>query len=206
MPIRLVTPSSTNGSSVAPKEAPPAEAVAEEARAVEPIDLPSPHRVSGVTLAALATAAGLAAVVLGTWAFVSSVREQDSGSVQVVRTAPVYGAAQAISLLSKPSTQRLPLRGSQRTVTLAVGAGGRGVLVLDGLAIAPIGLTYQAWVLDPAKRPLEHTPAASFTGVETIVPLMARVPPGWFLGVSAEKSGGAEKPSRAFRFGVQRPG
>jgi hypothetical protein len=201
-----VTPASTNGNSVVPKEAPPAEAVAEQAHAVDAIDLPSPHRVSGVTLAALATAAGVAAIVLGTWAFVSSVRDEGSGSVQVVRTAPVYGAAQAISLLSKPSTQRLPLRGSQRTVTLAVGAGGRGVLVLDGLAIAPLGLTYQAWVLDPAKRPLEHIPAAIFTGVETIVPLSARVPPGWFLGVSAEKSGGVEKPTHAFRFGAQRPG
>jgi hypothetical protein len=130
------------------------------------------------------------------------VREPDT--VEVVRTAPIAGSAQTISLLSKPSTQRLPLRNSAGALTLAVGAGGRGVLVLDGLPIAPVGLMYQAWVLDPSKRPHRPVAAAAFTGVETVVPLSARVPPGWFLGVTAEKTTGESKPSQGYRFGVQR--
>jgi hypothetical protein len=203
VPVRLVHPVPPTGTSVATAEtSPPAETVA-QLSPFEPVELTAPvYRVSAATLAALATVAGVAAVVLGAWAFVSSVRDPDT--VEVVRTAPIAGSAQAISLLSKPSTQRLPLRNSAGALTLAVGAGGRGVLVLDGLAIAPVGLTYQAWVLDPRKRP--HTPmaAAAFTGVETAVPLSARVPPGWFLGVTVEKTPGAAEPSRPYRYGVQR--
>lgn len=183
------------------------EAAAETARPVEhpvePIELPAPHRVSGITLASLAAVVGLAAIALGTWAFASSVRDRDT--VEVLRTAPVYGAAQAISLLSKPSTQRITLRGSDGAVTLAVAAGGRGVLVLDGLSIAPVGLTYQAWVVEPKKGKREQVAAGTFTGVETIVPLTARIPPGWFVGVTVEKAGGSDSPSRAFRFVAERP-
>jgi hypothetical protein len=203
VPVRLVSHSSPNGNSVEPAAAPPADAVAETARPVELFELPAPHRVSGITLAAIAAVVGLAAIALGTWAFASSVREPDT--VEVVRTAPIYGAAQAISLLSKPSTQRITLRGSDGAVTLAVAAGGRGVLVLDGLSIAPVGLTYQAWVVEPKKGKREHVAAGTFTGVETIVPLSARIPPGWFVGVTVEKAGGSDDPSRAFRFGAERP-
>lgn len=203
IPVRLATPTS-NGSALVSKEPPAAERVAEPvAAAHDSFELPPAHRVSGTTLAALAAVTGLAAIALGMWAFVASVRDGDT--VQIVRPAPVYGAAQAISLLSKPSTQRIPLRSSAGALTLAVSGGGRGVLVVDGLALAPVGLTYQAWVVDPAQRPLEHLPAATFSGVETVVPLTARIPPGWVVGVTVEKSGGADEPSRAFRFGAQRP-
>jgi Anti-sigma-K factor rskA len=206
VPVRLVTPSPQSDAPVAPREearaeAPPLEAVA--APPVEAAQPASPHRISGTTLAALAAVAGLAAIALGLWAFASSVRERST--VEIIRSAPINSAAQAISLLSKPSTQRIPLRSSGGAATLAVTKSGRGVLVLDGLAIAPIGLTYQAWVVDPRKRPFEHIEAATFSGVETVVPLTARVPPGWVLGVTVEKAGGVDEPSRAFRFGAQRP-
>jgi Anti-sigma-K factor rskA len=203
-PVRLVTHSPPNGSSVAAGDAPPAEVVAESSHAFDPaLELPKPHRVSGVTLAALAAVTGLAAIALGTWAFVSSVRD-DGDIVEVVRTAPVYGAAQAISLLSKPSTQRIPLKGSEGAVTLAVAPRGRGLLVLDGLAIAPIGLNYQAWVVEPKRGKREQVSAGTFTGIETVVPLSARIPPGWFVGVTVERSGGADTPTGGFRFGAQR--
>jgi hypothetical protein len=203
VPVRLVHPVPPTGQSVTAAEASaPAETVAEGLR-LEPVEIAIPvYRVSAATLAALATVAGVAAVVLGAWAFVSSVREPEK--VEVLRAAPIAGSAQAISLLSKPSTQRLPLRNSAGALTLAVGAGGRGVLVLDGLAIAPVGLMYQAWVLDPRKRPYAPIAAAAFTGVETAVPLSARVPPGWFLGITVEKTFGAAEPSQEFRYGVQR--
>jgi hypothetical protein len=202
VPVRLPQTAS-NGAAVAPAEPepPPAEAVDEGA--LEPIVVSSRYRVSAKTLVALATVTGVAAIALGAWAFVSSVREPDS--LEVLRTTPISGSSQAISLLSKPSTQRLPLRRSGGAITLAVAADGRGVLVLDGLPVLPVGLTYQAWLLDPGKRSREYVPAAAFTGAETAVPLAAEVPRGWVVGVTAERSAGARKPTHAFRFGVQRP-
>jgi hypothetical protein len=200
MPVRYETQASPNGNSV-PAEATTAEAIGQE-RVFEPIELPQLHRLSGVTIAALAAVAGVAAIALGTWAFVSSVRADDG--TDVVRSVPIVGAAQAISLLSRPSTERIPLAGSRGTAVLAVDRRGRGVLVLDGLGIVPAGRSYQAWVVDPGKRPLQHESAAVFTGVETIVPLAQPVPRGWVLGVTVEREGGVSAPTRAFRIGAQR--
>ena len=202
VPARLDVHGSTNGNSVATSGADREERERERERLFEPIDLPATHRLSGATLATLAVVAGLAAIALGAWAFASSIRAGDT--VEVVPPTPIYGAAQAISLLSKPSTERIPLQGSRGSVILAVNAGGRGLLVLDGLGIAPVGMTYQAWVVDPQKRPLRHEAAGLFSGVETIVPLSTPVPPGWVLGVTVEPAGGASAPTQAFRLGAQR--
>jgi Anti-sigma-K factor rskA len=200
LPVRLDPPAS-NGNQLSSAESPNVD-TGERERLFEPIELPQRHRVSGVTFAALAAVAGVAAIALGMWAFVSSVRAQDEP--EVVRPAPIYGAVQAISLLSKPTTERIPLEGSQGDAVLAVGARGRGVLVLDGLPLAPAGRSYQAWVVDPKVRPLEHLSAAVFTGVETIVPLAQPVPEGWVVGVTVEDEGGVVAPTRAFRIGAER--
>jgi Anti-sigma-K factor rskA len=202
MPVRFDPPASPNGSQLAQAVSSNGDG-GEREHLFEPIELPESHRLSGVTIAALAAVAGVAAIALGTWAFVSSVRAQDDP--EVVRAAPIYGAAQAIALLSKRSTERIPLEGSQGDVVLAVGARGRGVLVLDQLALAPAGQSYQAWVVDPKVRPLEHLSAAVFTGVETIVPLAQPVPEGWVVGVTVEEQGGVVAPTRAFRIGAERP-
>jgi hypothetical protein len=167
----------------------------------DPFELPPPDRLSGAMLAALAAVAGMAAIALGTWAFVSSVR--DDGTTQIVRP-PISEAAQAISLLSKPTTVRLPLVGADGRATLAVAANGRGMLVLDGMGIAPVGRTYQAWVTPPGagSAPLA---AAVFTGIETTVPLTARIEPGAVVGITIERAGGAAAPTEAPELMAQRP-
>jgi hypothetical protein len=198
VPVRLDPPASPNGSQTPSAGEPP-----DPELFFEPIELPQAHRLSGVTLAAFAAVAGVAAIALGTWAFVTSVRAQDDP--EVVRSAPSYGAAQAISLLSKRSTERIPLEGSHGSAVLAVGARGRGVLVFHGLPIAPAGRSYQAWVVDPKVRPPEHLSAAVFTGVETIVPLAQPVPEGWVVGVTLEQEGGVGAPRREFRIRAERP-
>jgi hypothetical protein len=198
VPVRFDPPASSNGSQTSAAAEP-----SDREQLFEPIELPESHRLSGVTLAALAAATGIAAIALGTWAFVTSVRAEDEP--EVTRSAPIYGAAQAISLLSKPSTERFALEGSQGSAVLAVGARGRGVLVLDGLQLAPAGRSYQAWVVDPKVRPLEHMSAAVFTGVETVVPLAQPVPEGWVVGVTVEREGGVVAPTRPFRLGAERP-
>ena len=173
-----------------------------EPQRFDPVELPAPYRISGATLATLAAIAGMAAIALGTWAFVASVREQDAP--RIVRP-PISEAAQAISLLSKPTTVRLPFAGSDGRAVLAVGSNGRGMLVLDGLGIAPVGRTYQAWVVAPKGRGAAPLSAGLFTGVETVVPLTARVEPGSAVGISIEKAGGATAPTRALTLLAQRP-
>jgi hypothetical protein len=194
---------SSRGGSGGLKLATPAAPVAANAepRPFEPVELPPSGALSGATLATLAAVCGMAAIALGLWAFVSSVRENDAP--QIIRP-PISEAAQAISLLSKPTTVRLPLAGSDGRVVLAVAENGRGILVLDGLGVAPVGRTYQAWVVNRGRG---ETPlsAALFTGVETVVPLTARVEPGSAVGISIERSGGASAPTRTLRLVAQRP-
>jgi hypothetical protein len=173
-----------------------------EAQRLDPLELPPPYRISGATLATLAALAGMAAIALGIWAFAASVREQHAP--QIVRP-PISEAAQAISLLSKPTTLRLPFAGSDGRVVLAVGSNGRGMLVIDGLGVAPVGRTYQAWVVAPRPRGTAPLSAGLFTGVETVVPLTARIEPGSAVGISIEKAGGASAPTRTLTLLAQRP-
>lgn len=187
---------SSNGVAVAS----PASAVGREWRP-EPYEVPRQHRVSGATVATLAAVVGLAAIALGLWAFVESMRDD----VTTQPTRPVTSeAAQAISLLSKPTTVRLPFADAEGWITLAVGSNGRGLLVLDGVRVAPVGRTYQAWVVPRPARP-DPLPAAVFSGIEGIVPLTARVQPGFLVGITIEKPGGAPAPTKAFRLAVERP-
>ena len=172
-----------------------------EPQAYDPLERVASYRLSGATLAALAAVVGMAAIALGAWAFVTSVREDDAP--RIVRP-PISEAAQAISLLSQPTTVRLPFAGSDGRVVLAVASNGRGLLVLDGLGIAPVGRTYQAWVVTGGAKS-KPLPAALFTGVETVVPLTARVQPGSAVGISLERARGAEAPTRALTLIAQRP-
>jgi Anti-sigma-K factor rskA len=162
-----------------------------------PIELPPARRLSAPVLAALAAVAGVAAIALATTALVKSLDSDDGDAVaaQQPTTAESTPAAdQALSLLSKPSTQRLPIANSGGRVILAVGGTGRGVLVLDGLGLAPSGKAYQAWVIKPqAKAPAS---AAVFSGTEAIVPLSVAVKPGSVVAITIERAGGVQAPTQ----------
>jgi hypothetical protein len=194
-PTRIDPDRSANGLTLAH----PAAAVEREDDRVEVLPR---DRLSGATLATLAALAGMSAIGLGLWAFVMSVRVD--GPTEPLRP-PISEAAQAISLLAKPTTVRLPLAGADDRAILAVASSGRGMIVLDGLGLAPVGRTYQAWVLTRRKRsaPL---PAATFTGVETVVPLTARVVPSSVVGITVERPGGALAPTSALELTARRPG
>jgi hypothetical protein len=193
-PRRLEPDRATGGLTLAP----PAVGVEREA---DRFELPPRERLSGATLVTLAALAGLAAIGLGLLAFVMSVR---SDSPTAIYRPPISEAAQAISLLSKPTTVRLPLAGTDDRAIVAVASNGRGLIVLDGLGLAPVGRTYQAWVLTPNARstPL---PAATFSGVETVVPLTARVEAGSVVGITLERAGGAPEPTSALELTARRP-
>jgi Anti-sigma-K factor rskA len=158
---------------------------------LDPIDVPPGRGLSGPTIAGLALVAGVAAIALGLWAFVTSVRDADP--VFLPPTAPATQDDRTIALLSKPTTKRLPLEGSRGRIVLTVG-GGRSLLVIDGLARAPRGKTYEAFVLRP--RALAPAPAAVFSGGETVVPLSVRVGSGSIVVVTLERAGGVEAPTQ----------
>jgi anti-sigma-K factor RskA len=65
--------------------------------------------------------------------------------------------------------------------------------VLDDLAAAPEGKTYQAWVVEG------NTPASAGTfgenGGRAVVPIPQPVPDGAVVAVTVEDAGGADKPT-----------
>lgn len=159
-----------------------------------PLELPPKRRASTAALITLAALVGVAAIALGTTALVSSLDSDDSNDAAAQTTA-VSEAEQAISLLAKPSTKRMPIANSGGRIILALGADGRGVLILDGLGPAPAGKAYQAWVIKPnAKAP---SSAAVFAGAETMVPLSVAIKPGAVVAITIEQAGGVPAPTQA---------
>ena len=164
----------------------------------EPVELPPKRRLSGPVLAAVAGLAGVAAIALGATAFAATLDSDSNDSGQ-----PAAAAESAtISLLAKPSTQRVPIANSGGRIILAVGTAGKAVLVLDGLGLAPAGKSYQAWVIKPnAKAPAS---AAIFAGTETIVPLAVSVRPGSVVAITIERAGGVPAPTQSPKLVGQR--
>jgi hypothetical protein len=167
----------------------------------EPVRLPPEGRLSASTLAILAAAAGVVAILLGGWAFVSGMRDDD-GSTAATAAAPT-GYEEALALLAAPNVERLPLKGSVGRIVLAVRPSGEAALVLNGLGEAESGWAYQAWVSWPGA--ITPHSAALFSGSESVVPLDAPVPPGAMLAVTLEPENGSFAPTRTPKLVVERP-
>lgn len=149
---------------------------------------------SGRTLLAAAAVVAVlaAAAALGAWAIWSG---GDSNQA----AAPVSaGAAQAISLISKPGARRIPVGGSHGKMVLYVTKSGRAVLIVFGLKAAPPGKEYQAWFVS-GKTP--HS-AGLFKGGETelVIPLGQRLPKDAVFAVTVERAGGVPAPTQAPEF------
>lgn len=170
-------------------------------RVLEPVALPPPRRPAGTTLAVLAVLSGVGALVLGGLAFVTEARRTGPPAAP---PAPAVDSTteRAIALLARPTTERIPLSGSAGALVLAVGPGGRGVLVLDGLEPAPAGEAYQAWHIGRENRVVGS--AAVFAGTEAVVPLSGVVPRGAGVGVTVELAGGVPAPTRTLRLVARR--
>ncbi|HSI98050.1 MAG TPA: anti-sigma factor [Gaiellaceae bacterium] len=174
----------------------------ESLRVTQPVGLPREPRPAGTTLAVLAVLAGVAAIALGSWAFASGGRsDRSSEAVPVASTA---ATERAIALLSKPSTERIPVEGSGGRMILVAGPGGRSFLALDGLEPASAGETYQAWLIGPNGRVVAS--AAVFSGTEAIVPLSRIVARGSGIGVTLERTGGVPAPTRTLTLVALRTG
>jgi hypothetical protein len=123
-----------------------------------PVEIPRGQRPTPIVLAVLGVLAGLGAMALGAVAvFLASPAPDES------QTGVEPGA---LSLLAKPSTERIPFRGSGGRLVLAVGTGGRAAIVLRGLEPAVAGKPYFAWIVTPGAAPVR---SARFVGTERAV-------------------------------------
>ena len=141
--------------------------------------------------AAVAAAAACVAIGLGIWA-ASLSRSLD-------RERDAKGAYErAAQLLAAKATAK-PLSGADGS--LLVAADGRAALVVCGLAGAPSGKTYEAWVI----RAGNPRPAGLFHGGRGCSPLLLThiVSPRSLVAVTLERAGGEQKPTGMVLFSAQ---
>jgi anti-sigma factor RsiW len=147
------------------------------------VPLESRRRLSPVLVSVTAIAAAVA-IGLGIYSISLSGQLDDT---KVALTAQESAAA----VLADPTATTVALQsGSGR---LVVDGDGAAVLLLDDLAPAPAGKTYQAWVVE-GQTPVS---AGTFdsTDKQAIVPLPQPVPDGAVIGVTVENAGGASSPT-----------
>jgi anti-sigma-K factor RskA len=137
-----------------------------------------------VPVAAAAAVAACIAVALGIWGV--------SLSGKLDRRTQALGAQQRITaILSNPESHRNALANGRGT--LIVSPAGESVLVLNRLAAARSGRTYEAWVTSGAAP----QPAGTFDGGGdvSVVLLGRHVPPNGAVLLTVEKAGGALAPT-----------
>jgi anti-sigma-K factor RskA len=76
--------------------------------------------------------------------------------------------------------------------SLIVSPAGEGTLLVDGLAAAPAGKTYEAWVIKDGNA----LPAGTFVGGGRVAFALTRpVPDGAVVAVTVERAGGVQRPT-----------
>jgi len=143
------------------------------------------RRTAFQAAAAVAAVAACLAIAFGVWA--ASLHR----SLDRERSASASQSA-AMDILADPASRRVPLGGIPGT--LVVDPRGRGALVVDSLPSAPSGHTYEAWIIGRGAP----KPAGLFRGGGlTVFPLRRTLPKGVVVGVTVERSGGADAPTGA---------
>ncbi len=169
-------------------------------------EAPRPTRPSPTPLIALALLAGIGAIVLGGIAVVAATRATEDSPTPVAKPvskpAPAAKPAvapplpqverRALALLAKPSTDRVPFRGSAGRLVLVVGSGGRAAILLRGFERAPAEWPYYAWVVGPSGTPVR---AARFKGSERAVFLSRPVGRGASVVVAPDRAAALEPES-----------
>jgi anti-sigma-K factor RskA len=150
------------------------ERILEQARSEGGVVIPFRRRRAERVLALVAIPAAAAAVGLGVWAGTLHGR---------------LGNATAVAdVLNDPSAQTVALRGSDGT--LVVSHTRKGVLVLNDLAAARAGNTYEAWVIEGGKP----RPAGLFDRGGVVL-LSRPVPRDATVALTVEPAGGSDEPS-----------
>jgi hypothetical protein len=161
-----------------------------------PVELPRGKHPTPIVLAVLGVLAGIGAMALGAMAVLSagtSPSEDTSAATAQVASLRPGAEERVLSLLAKPSTERIAFRGSGGRLVLAVGTGGRAAILLRGLERRPAGKPYYAWVVASGSAPVR---AARFLGVERAVFLSTPLVPRASVVVSPVRPV-ASRPARA---------
>jgi len=147
------------------------------------VPLESRRRLSPV-LATVTAIAAAVAIGLGVYSIVLHGQLDDTKSA-------LTSQERAAAVLADPTATTVALQaGSGR---LVIAGGGATVLLLDDLAAAPTGKTYQAWVVEGKTSVSAGTFAP--TGGRAVVPIPQAVPKGAVVAVTIERSGGASSPT-----------
>jgi anti-sigma-K factor RskA len=170
----------------APSASPPAhlrDDILRRAREDRPsaVVLPFRRRRVEVALSSAFAVAAAAAIVLGIWA--SSLH----GKVDQQRSA-LSARGQTVAILGDPLASHRPLTGAGGQLVVARSGG---VLVMPGLATAPKGKTYEAWVIKDGVT----KPAGLFSNGQDVL-LDQRVTRGAVVAVTVEPAGGSPQPTR----------
>jgi anti-sigma factor RsiW len=155
--------------------------ILEQARAERPNVVPLRSRRIVPALGAAAAIAACLAIALGVWA---SFLHSDLGSTQKA----IDAQRRALALATSEGAQQFPLQGANGTLVVAPSGSA---LVIDGLAAAPEGKVYEAWVSADGKT---MTPAGTFSagdGTTTVV-LDKPVPAGGLAAVTVENGAVAQ--------------
>jgi anti-sigma-K factor RskA len=116
--------------------------------------------------------------------------------------AVAASAAIALGVWTAILSNRLDARPEARTLegtngSLIVSPEGEGMLLVDELATAPPGKSYEAWVIEDG----EPLAAGTFSGGGRIAfVLTRRVPDGAVVAVTVERAGGVQKPTSTALF------
>ena len=152
-----------------------------EPQVIVPFEPRRKRRIPVLAVTAGAVAA-IALVAVGAWS-VHLANQRDDARAAL---------AQLASIVGNPGSQSVSLAtGDGR---LVVSPEGNAVLVLTGLAPAPSGKTYEAWVIRNGKA----APAGLFPGEKgtNVVGVDGTVTSGDVVAVTVEKAGGATAPTQ----------
>ena len=136
-------------------------------------------------VATIAAVAACTAIGLGIWA------NSLSNSLDRERSANAM-YAQAMELLGADAQVKALTDGEGRL--LVAPGGGRAALVVCGLAQAPAGKTYEAWVIE-GKTPRRAGLFRGGGGCSLPVILERDVPTGAIVAVTLEREGGVQAPT-----------
>ena len=135
-------------------------------------------------------------------AILDAAAEERSNVVPLPRRAWSFRVAAAAAAAACAAVG-LGVWGATRTTTkteelsavVVVGADHHATLTVSGLAHAPHGKTYEAWVIPPGGH---ARPAGFFAGGTTaVVHLLGTVPSGSTVAATIERAGGASAPTSA---------
>jgi hypothetical protein len=150
-----------------------------------PVDVPRGQRFSSIVLAALGVLAGIGAMGLGAVAVLSASSTPGTDTTAPRTDGPKTAVeARVLSLLAKPSTERIVFKRSGGKLVLVVGSGGRAAILVRGLQRPATAKPLSAWVVAPGSAPVR---AAHIGGAERAVFLSVPVGPEASVVVSSER-------------------